>query len=373
MIIVIADDITGAAEIAGIAFSHGLQTRLVTSTVAPLADCDVLVVATDTRSMSQAETIREIRRISEWVSAVCPSSVIFHKVDSALRGHVMVELSVLMSSLGYKRALYIPANPSKGRIISGGVYAINGLSLDKTEFANDPEFPITTAVLESRFEGMKRWCVDASEGIYYADAESADDMQRYVDEAPQGTLLAGAADMFTALLQSLGLRAGNVTAAVGGLTDGSALIICGSTQSQSLASFDYIVRNGIVTSMMPLDVFQSQVPLTAWSERIMQVYLDSRSLILAIPHYTSSQPIQKAAYLRRVMSYTVGELIRVSPPHELIIEGGATAYSVLQTIGWSEFVITAEVSPGVVRMQTPSGDYVTLKPGSYPWGQLFGE
>ena len=67
--IVIADDITGAAEIAGIAFARGAEVRLVCG---PVCGCDTAtpqtgvttVIATDTRSMSEAEAIAETKRIA---------------------------------------------------------------------------------------------------------------------------------------------------------------------------------------------------------------------------------------------------------------------------------------------------------------------
>ena len=55
----------------------------------------------------------------------------------------------------------------------------------------------------------------------------------------------------------------------------------------------------------------------------------------------------------------------------LIIEGGATAWATLQALGWTEFTITAQLAPGIVQMSATNGTLVTLKPGSYPWGNLF--
>ena len=69
--IVIADDITGAAEIAGIAFTHGADVRLVCGS--SMGCCNVAtdgttVIATDTRSMSEAEAVAETRRIASAIS-----------------------------------------------------------------------------------------------------------------------------------------------------------------------------------------------------------------------------------------------------------------------------------------------------------------
>ena len=60
--IVIADDITGAAEIAGIAFEAGEDVRLVCGDVT--VTNGTTVIATDTRSMTEVEAIAETRRIT---------------------------------------------------------------------------------------------------------------------------------------------------------------------------------------------------------------------------------------------------------------------------------------------------------------------
>ena len=55
-ILVIADDITGAAEMAGIALRHGLTVQLTTGEQYPAdADAEVVVMATDTRGGNELE------------------------------------------------------------------------------------------------------------------------------------------------------------------------------------------------------------------------------------------------------------------------------------------------------------------------------
>jgi len=90
--IVIADDITGAAEIAGIAFESGQKVQLLCADGSLCRDCVTTgcttVIATDTRSMSEAEAIGETRRVASLLHDIPPSSL-FKKTDSALRGHVV--------------------------------------------------------------------------------------------------------------------------------------------------------------------------------------------------------------------------------------------------------------------------------------------
>jgi uncharacterized protein YgbK (DUF1537 family) len=54
----------------------------------------------------------------------------------------------------------------------------------------------------------------------------------------------------------------------------------------------------------------------------------------------------------------------------LIVEGGATAYCVIERMGWRSFEVVGQLSPGVItlRPQDPGGEMLfTLKPGSYRW------
>ena len=69
----------------------------------------------------------------------------FKKVDSVLRGPVAAEIEAALDGLGLDRAVLVPANPSRGRIIRDGAYFMDGVPLDETEFADDPMHPVRCA------------------------------------------------------------------------------------------------------------------------------------------------------------------------------------------------------------------------------------
>ncbi len=385
MITVIADDITGAAEMAGIGFRFGLRTSLITETGGPLPDCDVLVVATDTRSMSEQEAVDETHRIvRELVKG--GASNFFKKTDSALRGHVVPELCALLEETSYTRVLYLPENPSKGRIVREGVYYINETPLHETQFAFDPEFPATTSVVTERLPGVQRliYPIDSpfvpKEGvppIYIADAELDIHitLQLALSADPQ-VLLAGGADLFTTFIRvmSKNVKKYGTTSLLpfAGLQSGNALIVCGSTQSSSLSEQDYVRKHGICTKQMPEAVFNGTSSAEDWMTELKAEYAASRAMILTIG-YPSKGGKEFALRLRNTLSEAVSALVGEACPEELVIEGGATAFAILKALGWSRFRLTDEVAPGVVRMQWTGGEnvHVTLKPGSYPWGELF--
>lgn len=367
---------------AGIAFEAGQQVRLLCAAPAGPAvpstpavsftacggsaatTAAITVIATDTRSMTEAEAIAETRRIASSFLLPHSSFLIYKKADSALRGHVVAELTALMEATGYRRAVYCPANPSKDRTIRAGIYYIDKVPIDKTDFSFDPEFPATTSVLKKRFPDA------TAKRIIMPDAKSPDDMFYIVRLYNDGkTLFAGAADLFAEYLNQStpGVRAERTESPSrtdwesepGGLHE-STLILCGSTQSKP-------PHQDIPVAPMPLTVYDGSYDLTTWNT---EAYSQQHSLILTIPH-THRTCKEVAVHLRTVMAQKVKQLIGEHRPDQLIIEGGATAWATLQALDWTQFRIERQIAPGVVQMRADSGTLVTLKPGSYPWGGLF--
>src|SRR5688500_7067066 len=123
MIAVIADDLTGAAELAGIGLRYGLRAEVVTAFIGK-TDADLLVISMDSRSMNKADAIRKASETTAALLALQPE-YIFKKVDSALRGYVAEEIAAHLKILQLKKAVLIPANPVLGRKIVNGIYLLN--------------------------------------------------------------------------------------------------------------------------------------------------------------------------------------------------------------------------------------------------------
>src|SRR5439155_13896885 len=100
---------------------------------------------------------RHTRWPRDWSSDVCSSDLhrfkltasraqwIYKKVDSVLRGHLLVELEAMMDQLGLNRALLVPANPSLERVVRNGQYFVRGKPIHETDFRLDPEYPRYTS------------------------------------------------------------------------------------------------------------------------------------------------------------------------------------------------------------------------------------
>ena len=405
MLTVLADDITGAAEIAGIAHKNGLNTALLIyngSAVLPFDnDTDVAVLATDIRSMQPHDA-------AQLISSLPACSHLYVKTDSVLRGHIALVLSGIMQRQNYTNALLIAQNPSKGRTISNGLYFINGKPLAETSFSYDPEFParssVAADVVRENSKTMEEQCVPSPIGIVslplesnikegeicIADASSREDIILQFAKATGTTLLAGGADFFGCVIEAMfsekvGVKDGktlndkpDTTESLFNINNslhanGKTLVVCGSTQSKSILSTPYFKLRNTIEQSIPDDVFEGVEP-DSFIQSAIAPFASSDAFILRIGNHEVKGK-EYAQRLKSVMAETVATLLTNNPVSTLIIEGGATAFSVLSRLNWSSFAVTQEYAPGVVGIDYNTNGHTThviLKPGSYPWGALFG-
>lgn len=371
-ILVIADDITGAAEMAGVARRMGCRVRFTTSPDRLDGSEEVAVLATDTRSMRREQALDTTRAIVVRLSELPKGVILFKKTDSALRGHLVAELQELML-LGYGRALLLAANPSKGRCIEGGIYTINGTPIAETPFRTDPEFPATTSEAVALVGGGVTYATDPQRsleaGISIGESRTVSDVEAWVAALEHDVLLAGAADAFQALLRREGYRETPQPPFVG-LGTKRTLITLGSTVRHDLTQAPFFARNRVAHCPMPDAVFAGGAA-QPWIEACRKALPHYPSLLLRIPQQVEVDG-GRALHLRRTMAQTAVAVVKEMKPEEWVIEGGASAYAMLEAIGWFDFTVADEVAAGVVRLHHAESDtYVTFKPGSYPWGPLF--
>ena len=346
MIAVIADDFTGAAELAGISLRYGLKVELCVDKV-EYKKGDVLVISTDSRSLRKDEAIAVTKKIMRQVLQLKPKWV-YKKIDSVLRGYVLDELKVQMQLMNKTKAFIMPANPSLGRTIKEGEYLVNGVKISETGFANDPEFPIKTSsvkeILSNEVEAI-RSDEDASKGIIVGEVINFEDYKYWVDKIDKETILVGAGDFYIALLnksyspkpqQAFQVRTPH-------------LWVCGTAfkeRKEEIKKLDCV-------SYLP------EIINEEWLEKTTDIIRKQQKGIITISE--SSAP---AAELRTIMAKAVGKIVQRVSIKEIFIEGGSTAAPIVAELNITTLEPVNELQRGVVRMR--SGDlFITVKPGSY--------
>ncbi|MFI5159203.1 MAG: four-carbon acid sugar kinase family protein [Sphingobacteriales bacterium] len=376
MIVVIADDLTGAAELGGLGLRYGLTIEIVT-TINKASKADLLIIATDTRSMSEANALQVMESVTASIKNIDPE-IIFKKVDSVLRGYVVSEINVHLQQLGLEKALLVPANPAFGRTLTNGKYFINNELIHLTSFAHDPEFPVTSSEVHHMLRVDKDDLFIAKcdaeipeQGITVGESLTPDDLRQWINKADKNTLLAGGAGLFISLLESLRQKteAGKYSTEV----ETPALFVCGSTYDKSRRSIKKILDSGGPVSYMPLDIVLSVNPSDAlfddWADEIVSLLKNHQKAIIAIDVSTTEAHTITAAGLRIKKAIVVEKVFKRIAIKELLVEGGSTAAAIINRLNFDRFFPIGELGPGVIKMKVDAVDdlFLTLKPGSYDW------
>jgi D-threonate/D-erythronate kinase len=382
MLAVLADDFTGAAEVAAIGHRYGLIAEVHTTFQAG-SKADLVVVDTHTRSSTRAAAGRRVAEELARLRATGLECVYYKKVDSVLRGHVIEELGRLLDIWGLSRALLVPFNPSFGQSISDGHYSIRGQPLNETRFADDPEYPALTAdVLEllgprdgvevSYSEGAGDL---ASRGIVVTGGVGREDLLALADRLDGHTLAAGAAEFFDAILQRrFGVHhrhASNPGAPAGG----KALLILGSRASTSRETVVAARARGTPVLPMPGALYDGGDAdvLERWTAAVVSALQEADVVVIAVGEADGGTAVPDGVPIdllpMRLAELTAAAIDRSPGALRLIVSGGTTASAIVRRLGWDLLRVAAEIAPGVVTLAAPrSADRsITVKPGSYAW------
>ena len=354
---VLADDLTGAAEIAAVAHEAGQRAVVLTHLPTVPIAADVLVFDTDSRLLAP---VAAARKVGAWAKCLAhtPHRGFFLKVDSVLRGSVLVHAAATARALGRHRTLLLPANPSLGRTIRNGQYAVQGVPLHETAFARDPLHPRTSADVRALLGRVPRTPVVSlppdtallpDRGVVVADTTSPADVRHWADLLDSVTLPAGGADFFRVWLKSQGpsrharARASRIA--------GPALFLHGSAMATNGSRL--------------LRFRGQQAPTVA---RVAAALQRHGAVAVAPPDARLTGRDAPAA-LARGFADLAWKLHAQHAFMHLLIAGGATTAAVLSSLGWTDLEVIRVWGPGAVTLR-PVRDpafAVTLKPGSYAW------
>ncbi len=150
---VIADDFTGATDIAGMLVKGGMRTLQTIGVPAKdiiPGDVDAVVVALKTRSIPANKAVAQsLQALKALQDAGCVR--FFFKYcstfDSTDRGNIGPVGDALLDALKARQAIYCPAFPENGRTIFFGHLFVGDLLLSDTHMRHHPLTPMTDASL----------------------------------------------------------------------------------------------------------------------------------------------------------------------------------------------------------------------------------
>ena len=383
MIVVVADDLSGAAEVAGAGWDAGLtaEVQLEFDSTSP---AELVVVDTDTRGTDASLAASQVRRAVQEITQSRPAWI-FKKVDSILRGWVADELRALLAAIPAPRALLVPANPSRGRIIRNGQFFIDEQLLPETIFAADPMFPRKTA-LAVELLGADQGDIHLLElqdelpahGLAVATAEKPAELQHWARCLDETTVPAGAVEFFQAVLAEksdspIG-TAGHVAHHKPPGPVHCTLFVCGSQAAWS-ARRKQCASQQVPAVVMPPELFTSDSDrlVEAWTATTVD-YLDHHPIVMtAIGAVPPGNTVSPGKLVKR-LAELVERVMEIRPPDRLCLEGGATAAAIIRRLNGTRLAVTSTYGPGIVELEVIGQTLprMVIKPGSYHWPDSMG-
>jgi len=374
-LLVLADDLTGAADCAVAFAGHGLHTVVVLGDSTAETNAEVVSVDADTRRLPPCQAAAETAHLlRKYVGN--NETIVYKKLDSTMRGNIGEELAAVLevrrslaSGFGPVVAILAPAFPATGRTTVHGQQLVNGQPLaepghDKHTHGHSD---IAAILRESQLQpvllglGKVRGNADTlrhsiqtlsrQADVIVCDAESDDDLRRI---AAAGTVLgrsmvwAGSGGLARHLPTAAMLSSTAKTPHSESLAAGPALFVVGSGTAVSREQVEALANGSdTIVIQIPFDVLLSREPISSGrAYRLeMERALNSGSDVAILPVSgvqldRVAQPLLVAGLAAIVspFAHTVGALVAT---------GGETARAVFDAWGVSSLRLIGEVESGL--------------------------
>jgi uncharacterized protein YgbK (DUF1537 family) len=149
----IADDLTGATDLALMLARNGMRAAQLIGVPAPGAavpEAEALVVALKSRTIAPAEAVAQSLAAAEWLLAAGARQLFFKycsTFDSTDEGNIGPVAEALLDRLGADFTIACPAFPANGRTIYKGHLFVGDVLLSESSMRNHPLTPMTDANL----------------------------------------------------------------------------------------------------------------------------------------------------------------------------------------------------------------------------------
>lgn len=381
-LLVLADDFSGACEIAGIISRYGRDAAL--QLVPDLESrADALVIDLDTRQPDVTLMEERMTAFTALLKNHPEEFTVFKKVDSVFRGHILKETVFLLEPLAVRRVFLLPANPETGRKINNGTYYVNGKKLHNTIFASDPHFPKTTSRIDDiidyreiplRHTHLNRNMHIPDAGLLTADISSTHDLDYYTSFADSRTLYCGGAQCFDAFVRNVLQWRKTKSSEKRIVLHGKHFFINGSTvktDEEAALMGVYTIRRASLPGGLRDDRYRyDKASFDAWTTGLIDDATSDNLLCFHVDQPVRQLPSVSDSILKQLI-HLADHLLHYAGNDtiHLLLTGGATASSILRSTGEQSLEVVREHVQGVVtvRSEHHSNRFFTVKPGSYPW------
>ncbi len=408
----IADDFTGATDLAGLLARCGVRVslRIGVPRDAPDDTAPFEVIALKCRTAPVASAVAETRAALDWLRRAGAERFFWKycsTFDSTPQGNIGPVAEALMADLGTEQTIYCPAFPENGRAIFMGNLFVGEQPLAESPMKEHPLTPMRdsnlTRLLEPQVtrpvglanrltvargpEALKTRLAElADRGVAHVvvDAVANEDLFVIAEACRDMPLITGgsaAAMPLPRLWLDQGILSKDTDGCDKGEVGDGAIILSGSCSAMTNRQVAaYRDRGGPALRLDPLELAEDRV------QRAMG-WLSRQSLEATPLIYATADPASVRAAQQKLGTAEAGAIVedalaalavaaRDDGRRRFVVAGGETSGAVTKALGIDRLEIGVEIAPGVPWCTARSGGHavaITLKSGNFGTETFFAD
>ncbi len=386
MVIVIADDFTGAGDVGVQIHKYGIKVRTCIGDPTEKLEEEVIVLDTDTRNKNEKFAYEKIKNLMESIKDI-PNLKLYKKIDSTLRGNIRVEINAILDVIEKENKVCIIVGfPKMKRQIINGIHLLDGQRLSKTEFANDPVSPVKEDNLMKIFpeahlvssenlnEKNMNDVVDREERVIIFDTKTEDDLNFIAENLIRlhmDNYIVGSAGLMNYLPKYWGYEKKQVMLISGScsLQNVKQIRNLQERYSKEIYFFKINFEKSIAENWKEFERnYQSRKDIFIYTYLEKE---DSEKVIRAL-----KKQDEKAEDISEIVGEYVRELaqnvMKKCNIKNIFLTGGETAVKVLKRLDIKFLEIVDEIDTGVVYSVNKNAGYrVITKPGAFGEDKIY--
>lgn len=377
----IADDFTGASDIASFFKIGGLQTVLYNEIPQKNADSEAqaLVIALKTRTADTNLAVEQSLEALEWLKKQGVKQIYIKycsTFDSTPKGNIGPISDAVMDALHAEYSLVCPALPVNGRTVTEGKLYVNGVPLHESSMKDHPLTPMWDCDLKNLMEAQSRYSSHKigklfedrkklaafikekkKSGIPFyliPDCEKNEDSRCTADFFHDLPLITGGSGL-APYLAEIWAQNNKAKEKIFSKPKGPVLLLAGSCSVATRGQIRFWKEKGYKAIQIdPLKLKNGELTFDALKKEIECTFPEP------ILFYSSDDPdkvkrIQETAgkEIAALLENTAAELAAYAlqkGAERIIVAGGETSGAVTQKLSFDSFYIGESVAPGVPIM-----------------------
>ncbi|MDV7340582.1 3-oxo-tetronate kinase [Terasakiella sp. A23] len=381
----IADDLTGATDLAMILVREGMKTVQIVGVPkpdTPVPDADAVVIALKSRTIPTDDAIKMSVASCDWLKKAGAQQIFFKycsTFDSTADGNIGPVTDALMENLDTEQTIACPSFPENGRTVYRGYLFVNDGLLSESSLRNHPLTPMRDPNLKrvlskqskSTISNIYYETIEKGHGathkamqdnkqnrtIYIMDAISDDHLRTIGQACDDMALITGGSAVAQGLpdnYRKAGLLPQNTGDVPFDAPDGPSIILSGSCSEATRAQVDYAQDHMPSFRLDALNILDNKPvadEAVAWAE----AHIQSGTPVL---FYSSADPdvvseiqqkrgrVEVGSKVEKVISEIARRLKDIGV-RRFVVAGGETSGAVINALNVRQMEIGPQIDPGV--------------------------